>query len=254
MKRNMCLALLVAVTTATVNLAVAAPGSADVECRYSMHHGPSLESTLLAADIPVHVNGITAAKPYNAPFQLVQPHWSIVGLRPLIGTNYDLGLEDCDFGHPHGKSILPGSLVDFLALDGNQPIKSRMFASVSNAGEAVGTFALEYSTGVPLVRGSQRLVMRGTPALVRDVYVPAGTSATIILRPTFGDADLAVVESGSTQDSWVRARADAVQESSQPGLAEEHITLTVPAGTPSRTFGVVVINNAAYTEAILLRA
>ncbi len=254
MKRNTWLALLAVVaTTAT---AVSMPGAAlaDVECRYAMHPGFPAPMVLYPNEL-FNVSGVQAPASYDRPMQLQSPQWSVLALRPGSGADYDLGLDDCDFGFSHGLSKLAFRAVDFLAIDGRQPSRVRTFASVTNAGEAAGTFALEYSAGGPALQigTSQTLTFRGTPAVVRDVVVRAGTSTTIVLRPTSGDLDLAVMASATSPETWVRSRLQAVQHSINPGLTEERVTLSAPAGRPDVTFGLVIVNNSASSMATLHR-
>jgi len=259
MKRNILLALLVTAASATAGLAAAPAAWADVECRYSIEPGAGLEPTPVPPPPPgpppnetVYVSGITRALPYRAAYDAQLPGWSVVGVRSAPGTDYNLGLRDCLWGR-RSFSTLSDVPVDFIAVDGNQPMPGRMSATVSNATDRVDTFALEYSTGRPAPEpgASEALMMRGTPALVRDVHVPSGGTAILSLRLASGDADLAVV--ASTSDSWLASRAEAIQVSNQPGLSEERVLITVPAGSPGQTFGVVVVNNTALTEATLLR-
>jgi hypothetical protein len=255
MKRNMLLAFLVAVAATTASLVGAPPASADPECRYSIHPGPApVPGPLLPNDL-LYIGDVTSILPYRTSFEPQQPLWSVVAIRSAERTDYNLAVRDCELGL-HASSTLSDAPVDFVALDGNQLTTGRMAATVSNAGEGIGTFALEYSTGgrAPEPGTWETLLMRGTPALVRDVYVPEGTSTTVVLRLVSGDADLAVVDSESTSDTWLRSRAQAVQSSANPGLSEEAVTLTVPEGSPGRTFGVVVVNNADVTEAVLYRS
>lgn len=260
MKRNILLAILVAAATATVSLAGAPAAWATVECRYLIKPGPGQD--LVAIPVPppppgpgpnqvIYVSGVTRSASYVANYTAVQPRWSVVGVRSAPGTDYNLGLRDCDWGR-RAVSTLSAELVDFIAVDGNQPMPGRMSATVSNATDAVGTFALEYSTGAALDAGaSQALLIRGTPALVRDVYVAGGETVVVSLSLTSGDADLAVM--ASTSDGWLSPRVQAIQTSNQPGLTEDRVAITVPAGTPGQIFGVVVVNNAALTQATLTR-
>ena len=257
MKRNILLALLVAVASTTAGLAGAPAAWATVECRYSIEPGAGLEPIPLPPPGPqpnqvIYVSGVTRALPYTAPYEAQLPGWSVVGVRSAVGTDYNLGLRDCLWGR-RAFSTLSDVLVDFVAVDGNQPRPGRMSATVSNATDRADTFALEYSTaGAPLEPGaSEALMMRGTPALVRDLYVPSGGTAIVSLRLASGDADLAVV--ASTPDTWLASRAQAIQTSTQPGLAEERVTITLPPGSPGQTFGLVVVNNTSLTEATLLR-
>lgn len=258
MKRNILLAFLVAVASTTAGLVGTPAAAVDVECRYAIQPGPGQDSIPLPPppgpqpNQVTYVSGVTSAAPYRAAFTPQQPLWSVVGIRSAVGTDYNLSLRDCDFGR-RVISSLPDVPVDFIAVDGNQPLPGRMSATVSNATDRVGTFALEYSTGGPALtpNTSQTLMMRGTPALVRDVYVAGGETVVVSLRLSSGDADLAVM--ASTSDSWMIPRAQAIQTSSQPGSAEERVAITVPAGTPGQIFGVVVVNNAPLTEAVLTR-
>lgn len=261
MKRNILLACLVAVATTAVGLAGTPAAWADVECRYVIKPGSGQDLVPIPIPPPpsgpqpnqvVYVSGITRTAPYRTAYTAQQPRWSVVGVRPAAGTDYNLSMLDCDWGR-RLVSTLSGSLVDFIAVDGNEPMPGRMSATVSNVTDTVGTFALEYSSGGPVLDAgaSQSLLMRGTPALVRDVYVPEGGTAVISLRLAYGDADLAVV--ASTSDSWLVSRAQAVQNSSLPGLSEDRVVITAPPGSHGQTFGVVVINNAPLTEATLLR-
>ncbi|HZM76279.1 MAG TPA: hypothetical protein VFC19_11160 [Candidatus Limnocylindrales bacterium] len=259
MKRNMLLAFLVTAAATTVSLVGAPAAWATVECRYSIKPGAGLEPIPVLPPPPgpqpnqvIYVSGVTIASPYQAAFEAQQPQWSVVGVRSARGTDYNLALRDCDWGR-RAFSTLSDVPVDFIAVDGNQPMPGRMSATVSNATDRVGTFALEYSTGGPILEPgtSQDLLIRGTPALVRDVYVPAGGTAVVSLRLVSGDADLAVVT--STSDTWLASRAQAIQTSSQPGLTEERVLLTAPVGSLGQTFGVVVVNNASLTEATLQR-
>lgn len=258
MKRNILVAFLVTAAAAAVSLAGAPAAWATVECRYVIQPGAGMELVPLPPppgpqpNQVVYVGGVTAAAPYRAPYTAQLPGWSVVGVRSAPGTDYNLGLRDCDWDR-RSVSTLSHALVDFIAVDGNQPMPGRMSATVSNATDRVGTFALEYSTAGPaLIPGaSQALMMRGTPALVRDLYVAGGETVVVSLRPSSGDADLAVV--ASTSDTWLVSRSQAVQTSAQPGLTEDRVTVTVPAGQPGKTFGVVVINNTSLTEAVLAR-
>lgn len=257
MKRNILLAFLVTVASTTASLAGAPDAWADVECRYSIEPGAGLEPVPVPPPGPqpnevVYVSGITSALPYRAAYDAQLPGWSVVGVRSAPGTDYNLGLRDCLWGR-RSFSALSDALVDFIAVDGNQPMPGRMSATVSNATDRVGTFALEYSTSGPALQpgGSEALMMRGTPALVRDVYVPSGGSAIVSLRLASGDADLAVV--ASTSDTWLASRAEAIQTSTQSGLTEDRVLITVRPGEPGQIFGVVVVNNTTLTEATLLR-
>jgi hypothetical protein len=261
MKRNILLAFLVAAATTAVSLAGAPGAWATVECRYLAKPGPGQDFVAVPVPPPpvgpqpnqvVYVSGVTRALPYTTSYTTAQPNWSVVGVQSAPGTDYNLGLRDCDWGR-RAISTLSDVPVDFIAVDGNQPMPGRMSVTVSNATDRVGTFALEYSTLGPILEPgtSQSLTMRGTPALVRDVYVPSGSTAVISLRLVSGDADLAVV--ASTSDSWLASRFQAVQTSSLPGLAEDRVVISVPVDSPGQTFGVVVVNNTVLTEATLLR-
>ena len=258
MKRNILLAFLVAVASVAVGLAGAPAAWATVECRYSIKPGSGLEPIPIPPPPPgsqpnqvVYVSGVTRAVPYITAYEAQLPRWSVVGVRSAPGTDYNLGLRDCDWGR-RAFSTLAEGLVDFIAVDGNQPMPGRMSATVSNATDRVGTFALEYSTNGPILEPgtTQPLLIRGTPALVRDVYVPEGGTAIVSLRLVSGDADLAVV--ASTSDTWLASRAQAIESSSRPGLNEDRVAITVPVGSPGQTFGVVVVNNVAFTEAVLV--
>jgi hypothetical protein len=259
MKRNILLAFLVAVATTTAGLVGAPAAWATVECRYAIEPGPGLEPIPVLPPPPgpppnqvIYVSGVTRATPYITPYTAQKPQWSVVGVRSAPGTDYNLAVKDCDWGR-RVISNLSNVPVDFVAVDGNQPMPGRMAATVSNATDNVGTFALEYSAGGPVLEpgAPQILMLRGTPAIVRDVFVPAGATVVVSLTVASGDADLAVVQ--STPDSWLAARSQAVQTSAQPGLIEDRVVLSVPIGVPGQTFGVVVVNNAALTQATLQR-
>jgi hypothetical protein len=262
MKRNFLVAFLVTAACAAASLAGTPAAAVDIECRYLIEPGPGLEPVLPLPPPPpgpvpnqvVYVSGVTSASPYRALFEVRQPYWSVVGVRSAAGTDYNLRLRDC-LRDRIAVSTLSGVRVDFVAVDGNQPtvMPGRIAATVSNATDQVGTFALEYSTGgpAPAPGATETLLLRGTPALVRDVYVPPGGTAIIGLRLVSGAADLAVV--ASTSETRLASRAEAIQTSTQPGLDEDRVVITVPRGSAGQTFGVVVVNNVANTQAVLYR-
>jgi hypothetical protein len=259
MNRNILLVSLIAVAGVAAGLAGTPAAAIDVECRYVIAPAPGEDPIPLPPPPPgpqpdqvSYVSGVTRSLSYRAAYVPQESSWSVVGVRSGADLDYNVALKDCDLGR-RVISALPDVPVDFIAVDGNRPMPSRVSATVSNATDRVGTFALEYSTlGQDLAPGSsETLLMRGTPATVRDVYVASGTSVFISLRPLSGDADLFAM--GSTSDGWMVPRAQASQSSTQPGLAEDRIVLTVPPLLPGRTFGVVVVNNASTTEAVLSR-
>jgi len=231
----------------------ASPVAADVECRYRT------DPPALPEDQTVIVHEVGPLNPYWRTFALAQPQWSVLGVRPSAGTDYDMRVDECE-GKTVAQSQLAGSAVDFVAVDGSRPWsaplgqKKPMYVTVTRAGTLTGPFAIEYSTpGTPLAAGQQQyLVMRG-PALVRDVTVESGKTAVLILRLLRGDADLALVDSTTTATTWARSRAQSIAQSVRQGLSEERITISVPSGVPARTFGIVVVNNAGYGEYLLSR-
>lgn len=262
-KRNILLASLAALCTVTAGLVAASPASADVECRYLIPIPPNPDPPVFTDNVVVF-GPDTGIAPHNRGFGVQQPRWSVVGVRPSAGANYDLQVRDCDDGVGQGRllaeSALVGSAVDFVAIDGNRAWpappgdEKSLYASIFR-GRARGTFMAEYSNNGPalVVGAAQSLFMRGTPALVRDLYVPSGGTATIELRLDNGDADLALVDSTGFEGTWARSRHQAIRQSTNPGLTTETITISLSPREPGRTFGVVVINNAEYGQYYLSR-
>lgn len=256
MKRNALiprgLAVLVAMATTGTVLAGAPVSAADVECRYSLHPGPA-PAPILLPNLFQQVPPVSPPAPFYADFATVKPGWSVLAIRSAPSADHSVGLVDCDFGR-RSISQLPGIPVDFIAVDGNQPVVGRRMSSAVAAVKLTAGFGIEYSAGGGALApgGAQTLTMRGTPALVRDVYVGSGQSAVILLRVAAGDADLFVLDS-STSDSGMRSRSQAVLRSELPGLADEYVTISVPIGMAGRTFGVVVTSNTDVTDAYLHR-
>jgi hypothetical protein len=252
MKRNALVALLVAVSATVAGLATGSPAAADPECRYQI-----IGKQYLRDDTPLVIGGVGAANPYWPFFGVQQPKWSVLAIRPPANSDYDLKVEMCPDHPPVGVSVLGGSAVDFLALDGSQSWNApagqekELRATVSLYAGPVAPFMVEYSVGgPPLHQGApQHLIMRG-PALVRDVYVGTGQTVIVRLRLFTGDADLAVMDPAKGK---AVPRVLANVHSVNPGLAEDRVAITVPANQPGRMFGVVVINNAGYGEYELAR-
>lgn len=256
MKRNALMrrgfAVLVAMAATGTVFAGAPVSAADVECRYSLHPGPA-PAPVLYPNLFQQVPPVSPPAPFYADFATVKPGWSILAIRSVPGTDHSVGLVDCDWGR-RSLSQLPGIPVDFIGIDGNRPVVGRRMSSAIAPVKVAAGFGIEYSAGGEALApgGVQTLAMRGTPALVRDVYVGSGQSAVIVLRVVSGDADLFVLDS-STSDSGMRSRSQAVVRSEAPGLAEERVTISVPIGVAGRTFGVVVTSNTHLTDAYLHR-
>ncbi|WP_162908196.1 hypothetical protein [Allorhizocola rhizosphaerae] len=259
---RMLLASLAIVSTAVAPLTVPAPAiAADPECRYVMPPAPP--PPIQFDDQLVQIGPIGGRNEGTTrSLGVQQPHWSVMAIRPLAGADYDLLVYDCPDERVVGASFQEAGLVDFVALDGNRAWSStttekQLYAKMFRKRSSVhGTFNAEYSTGgKPLATGtSQTLALRGTPAVVRDVFVAAGTTATIRLGVLSGSADLFLVDSSADKTTWGRTRAQAVASSANPGSADESIVISVPAGVPSRTYGLVIVNNADYGEYYLVRS
>ncbi|GIH01948.1 hypothetical protein Rhe02_00150 [Rhizocola hellebori] len=252
------MALLIAVSTTVAGLGLPTQALANVECRYSIASPPPL----MLPNVTYKRDDIGPANPLRLSLEVAKPKWSAIAVKGGPGVDYDLALGRCE-DEPLVTSTQSGAAVDFVAVDGNAawtapPGTSRtLYATVTRAGSVTGQFALEYSTGgLPLRVGfPESLNLRDTPAVVRDVYVASGTTAVITLRLTAGDADLAVVDSlGAAPNTAARSRSQSIAQSNNPGLTPETVAITVGSAEPGRTFGVVVVNNAASGNYTLARS
>ena len=133
MKRNTVMALLVAVSTTAVSLGPQVPASAkDIECRYDIPRSVknSVAAPVLPAVIPNYIykiSGVGPANPLHRSFGLARPRWSVVGVRPAAGTDYDAAAERCP-DEPIATSANAGSAVEFVALDGVTDRRDKFFA------------------------------------------------------------------------------------------------------------------------------
>ena len=253
------LAVALAASTAIVNLTGAPPArAADPECRYVMPHASAREpmsDNVLMRFGPVDGRNDGATR----SFTMRESQWSVLGIRPLGTADYDIRVVGCPHEKVLGVSAYGAAMVDFIALDGNQtwPAQDLFTEFYRYPASEHGTFNAEYSTGgEPLAAGtSQTLALRGTPAVVRDVHVVGGTTTTIRMRVVSGSADLFLVESTAGDSAtWVRPRVQAIASSANPGSADESITISLPAGVRSKTYGLVVANNADSGEYVLVRS
>jgi hypothetical protein len=251
-KRNVLAAVLVTIAVAATGVVTASPASAGEECRYDIYNPPPPPPSYLAENQVDFVDNISFFNPYRRKLTLHQPRWSVLGVRPAPGSNYDVEISHCTIV-TLATSTMSGSAVDFVALDGNRPWvatgQKELWAKVWRSGEVTDPFAVEYSAdGPPLQVGIPQLLrMRGTPALIRDLVVQPGTTAVVLLTLAQGDADLALVSSGPFgEQNWARSRVQAINSSAYPGLTHERIEISVPVGVSAQTYGVVVINNASY--------
>lgn len=260
MRRPVVLTMAVAVWVTGVAVIGQRAASGDVECRYAvpMQSPAPGDATVpdLPADVFQQVRYADDDSPHLRSFELRRARWSVVAIRPSAGVDHDLAVYECPGHEPLRRSASTGSSVDFVALDGSRAWSQvTLFAEVRQVSRLGGGFGLEYSTGVqgPGPGESQTLLMKGTPALVRDVYVDSGTTAILKLGILSGDADLAVVDTGDGRAGWVRSRQEAVALSANEGDLAEVVTIGVPRDEPGRTFGIVVVNNASSGEYLLSR-
>ncbi len=253
-------ALALAASTAIVTLAGAPPAlAADPECRYVMPPAPpppvQADNQLLQLG---PVDGRNDGTTRGLGVRL--PRWSVVGLRPHGTADYDLKVFHCPDERVLGLSVYGAGKVDFVALDGNRSwdaASTQVYARYYRYPVSeTGVFNAEYSTGgEPLPPGtSQTLALRGTPAVVRDVFVAAGTTTTIRLRVLTGSADLFLVDSDPDKSTWARTRVQSIDSSTNLGSADESITISLPAGVRSKTYGLVITNNVDYGEYVVVRS
>ena len=182
------------------------------------------------------------------------PRWWVVGLRPPVGTDYDLRLLDgSTFANPVGietlaTSIFGSSQVDLVAIDGHHaPAKS--YYPVVETYSGSGTYAIQATSGTTISTGIEtRTTSPSWLAEIWDLNVIGGTAKWVALRRVSGDADLglAVFDSDpANPSSLYQRRLSAFAASDGLGTGDESVI--VSTSTTDR-MGLVVYANPGQTQ------
>jgi hypothetical protein len=197
--------------------------------------------------------------PHNYGFSTTANYWSVVAVRPPVGStvDYDLDLfDDRPQSTLLASSADGGSRVDFVAVDSNRRAlgdyypRVRQFSGTGNyrVQLAQGGTTLPAATSQALTMGSADVVA------VRDSFLTAGSSATFTVSSSgTGDAELFVLGSKSGDSStWVRGRGSALAGANAAGPGGlEQVTLTAPE---DGWYGVVLVNKSGSGTYTLTRS
>lgn len=194
---------------------------------------------------------------HNFGYNTSTIYWSVVGLRPPAGTDYDLQLWDNRAQTTFlTSSAWGGSTVDFVAVDSNLRALGDYYPRV-NLWSGTGSYQVELAQGaVTLGFGSTTVFMGSSSVvLVRDVFLSAGVPVTLSVAPTNGGQNPELFLLGSdpaNAASWVQNRSSAVASSTFNGAG---VTETL-VHTPVRSgwYGVVVTNTAGSGNYTLTRS
>jgi hypothetical protein len=197
--------------------------------------------------------------PHNYGFSTTANYWSVVAVRPPVGSTVDYDLDVFD-DRPQSSflagSTFGSSTVDFVAVDSNRRAlgdyypRVRQFSGTGNyrVQLAQGGTTLPAATSQALTMGSADVVA------VRDSFLTAGSSATFSVSSSgTGDAELFVMGSKSGDSStWVSGRISALAGANAAGPGGlEQVTVTAPE---DGWYGVVLVNKSGSGSYTLTRS
>src|SRR5262245_55267035 len=152
---------------------------------------PVLGAVLAVVSVP----GIAAAGGVLTPGQVVtsatpdqfaittiaHPYWSVIGVVPPFGQDYDLIVTRN--GSTVSGSSLGSSVIDFVAIDGNRLASTTYGVSVNRFGGSNGAYSVAFADPgrVMSIGGTDSAPMTGGEFVrVFDVYLTAGVTYGLI--------------------------------------------------------------------------
>ncbi|WP_433271577.1 hypothetical protein ACQPZF_12760 [Actinosynnema sp. CS-041913] len=192
----------------------------------------------------------TPDPPHNYRFDTTFAFWSVVALRPPAGADYDVRVYD-DSAHQQllGSSVLPGSTVDFVAVDSAIKGTGDFYPVVSRPAGSTGTgdYRIELAATGRLLIGPVSQTMAGLDdvAAVWDICPGSGgADITITVTPSdpSQDAELFLMDSDPAAPATaVVGRSAALAESTGNGPNQPESVRFTPQGG---CYGVVLVNKA----------
>ncbi|MEN3358235.1 MAG: hypothetical protein V7637_2217 [Mycobacteriales bacterium] len=196
--------------------------------------------------------------PHNYSYNSTSNYWSVVGLRPPAGSDYDLQVWDDRAQTVFlGSSAFGGSTVDFVAVDSNLRALGDYYPRVQFFAGPGGQYQVELAQGTSILNGGSLAVSMGSGNVVnvQDTFLTAGVPATFSATPSNGGQNpelFLMADDPANPASFVQGRPSAAAVSTGGGAgAAEHVTYT-----PTRTgwFGLVLVNAAGSGTYTLTRA
>jgi hypothetical protein len=183
--------------------------------------------------------------PHNYSYNTTSNYWSVVAVRPNVGSAVDMQLFD-DFGMGlflKGSSAA-GTTTDFIAVDSNRRPLGDYYPRVFGSGGYLTELA-QGSDQLPV--GSQALTMSSTDVVaVRDVFLTAGVKNTFRITPGSSAQNPALFlmsSNAANSSTWIKSRAQSTKSAFSNGNGQAEVISYTP--TVSGWYGLVVINNAA---------
>ncbi len=192
----------------------------------------------------------TPDPPHNYRFDTTFAFWSAVALRPPASADYDLRLyDDAAQQQLLASSVLPGTTVDFIAVDSALKGTGDFYPVVSRPSSSTGTgdYRIELAATGRLLVGPVGQTMAGLDDIVAVWdYCPGsgGGEVTITVAPSdpSQDAELFLMDSDPANPATaVLGRSAALAESTGNGPNQPESVRFTPQGG---CYGVILVNKA----------
>jgi hypothetical protein len=201
----------------------------------------------------VQLSRPTPVTPHNFGYNTTTNYWSVVAVRPNVGSNIDMQLyDDWGMGSFLKGSSAAGTTTDFIAVDSNRRPLGDYYPRTFGSGGYLVELA-QGSNQLPV--GTQTLPMGTTEVVaVRDVFLTAGVKNTFRVTPgnsTQNPALFLMSSNAADSSTWIKSRAQSTKAAFSNGAGQAEVITYTP--TVSGWYGLVVINNAASGQYTLKR-
>lgn len=174
-------------------------------------------------------------------------YWSVVGVRPSTGTDYNIRLySDANYSDLLASSARSGTAVDFIVADYNHSPKGWDYPKVIRYSGS-GSYKVEWENGVTflLAPGVNGTYSWGSGHVVRvwRVYLAAGETFKYTLNITSGSCDLGMALFKSSGASYYAGRSAAVWEEDDNGSGGDEVKTSYTAPSSDWYALVVWCNN-----------
>ena len=174
-------------------------------------------------------------------------YWSVTGLRPPPGVDYDLQLyDDPSYSSQLASSVRGAGEVDFIVGDHNHSREGMHYPKAVRYGGS-GSYTIEWESGQDAltIPGTTNAIFWGSTTVVKvwDVSMAVGTHCTFTLNMVSGTADMGIALFRSDGSPYYAGRTAAAASADSHGSGQgETLSYTAPA---TDWYGVVVWSNNA---------
>jgi|GEM_PF-4401723 len=215
---------------------------------YTIQVQPPCPTDPLTSGVVTNTNLNPGQFNYNQIYQ----KWSVVGLRPPSGDNWNLGIyDDACFTVSRKASTEAGNLLDFVVADYHHtPLGSDFARTNLFSGSGIANYSLEWEDGTEVLqKGYIPLVWNtGHVTAIWDLSLNPGDTLIYAVEVDSAsqsfDPGIALFKSPGTMYFARRTEALANADTKGPGRSES-FKYGVPGSTPADDYGLVVWSNSS---------